>query len=201
MHTSEVTGKRFFAVLADDVSAWSTAPVLNLVEQLRELSELHANGSLSNAEFEQAKTRLLNDEDFSPPRVEMADSSHTLLALQNELTALDRQWTIEREKYKVVGRYNSSIPKPGDGTKSGFGVVIFGGIWTAVASFIAINATSIGAPPIFWIMPAIGVVVIIAGLFSSGEMSEKADAYQTAEADYQSKRAAIEARIRALAFR
>ena len=164
----------------------------NIATQLRELGELHRAGTLSDAEFQAAKDKILS----SDTRSESASTS--LLASQNELAALDRQWTLEREKYKVQGRYNSTIPNPGDGTKSGFGVVIFGGIWTAVAIFIANGATSIGAPALFWLFPAFGVFIIIAGLFQSGEMSHKADAYGRAESEYQTKRAALEARIRAL---
>jgi len=164
----------------------------NLAEQLRQISELHASGSLNDAEFGAAKARLLGES--TPPQ----NTLTALLALQNEVASLDRQWQIEREKYKVNGRYNSSIPKPGDGAKSGVGIVIFGGIWTAVATFIAIGATSAGAPAIFWVLPAFGVFVIFAGLSQSGEITRKADDYKQAEAVYKAKRAQLDARIRAL---
>lgn len=163
----------------------------NLVDQLRALSELHQQGSLTSSEFEAAKAKLLATGAVAP------QSSSSVIVLQNELAALDRHWTIEREKYRVAGRYNSSIPKPNSGTSAGIGITIFGAIWTLFAIFIASGATSAGAPLIFWLFPLFGVFFIVTGLIKSGEMNEKADAYKIAEADYQRKRTELEAKIRA----
>ena len=166
----------------------------DFVEQLNQLSELHARGSLSNAEFETAKARLLGG--VSTP----TDTS--ILALQNDLAALDRQWNIEREKYKVAGRYNSSIPEPGDGAKAGLAITIFGVFWTLGATAMAIGATTQGVPApmalFFWFFPIFGVFFIVSGLNKGREMTSKTEAYKRAEAEYQSKRAVLESRIRAL---
>ena len=167
-----------------------------LVEQLRELSQLHQDGSLSDDEFEAAKARLL-DGSFSPQ-----NDSTPLLALQNELAALDRQWTIKREQYRVQRRYHSFIPEEGQGKTSGAAITIFGGIWTLVTLFIAATASGSGAPGgmvfFLWIFPLVGVLFIISGLSTGAEMERKAGDYKTAEDEYWHKRAQLESRIKAL---
>ncbi|RYX82813.1 hypothetical protein EON83_17760 [bacterium] len=170
----------------------------DLVEQLRQLSELHTNGSLSDSEFERAKERLLSGngavENSAP-----SSASISLLALQNELAALDRQWSLERDNYRVRSRYGSSIPKQGDGQKAGTVIAIFGGVWTIGALTMAIAATKDGVPGpmalFIWIFPVFGVFFIVTGLSQGAEMNRKADSYQIAEATYKTKRAALEARI------
>ena len=115
---------------------------------------------------------------------------------------MDRQWTLEREKYKVAGRYSSSIPNEGDGAKAGTIIAIFGGIWTLGSIAMATAATRDGVPALMalgiWLFPIFGVFFVISGLSKGAEMTSKASQYQQAEAKYQRERAELEARIRAL---
>ncbi|HEX8463865.1 MAG TPA: hypothetical protein VF627_04540 [Abditibacterium sp.] len=128
--------------------------------------------------------------------------------LQNELARIDREWELEREKYVVRGRYGSSIPTRGQGTMSSIVITIFGGIWTAIALFMAIGASSFprsmggGPPALFvWFFPVFGVFFIVMGLRGGADMNQKAEAYLVAERDYQNRRAQVLAKMQALESR
>ena len=164
----------------------------DLISQLRDLDELHQKGVLNDAEFAAAKGQLLNG---------AAASKHenSLLELQNELARVDREWELERERFKVAGRYNSSIPNTGDGGKASLIITIFGTVWTGVALTMAIGISSSGAPTpmifFFWIFPLFGVFFVVSGLAKGAEMTQKAADHLEAERQYQERRAKILAQI------
>lgn len=164
----------------------------DLVEQLRQLAELHQGGSLSDVEFDAAKNRLLNG---AP---QPAGASNSLIVLQNELAALDRQWMLEREQYQITTRYGSSIPKEDQGNNYLFTLCGFGVFWMCFSLLIGAIGGFAKASGTFWILPLGGIVMIVMGITGGKSMTEKFDAYQRAEAHYQSRRAEVETQIRAL---
>lgn len=117
---------------------------------------------------------------------QIADDVETI-KLQNELAALDRQWLLDRDKYKVKGQDDQySVPSQ---TGSIVGMIIaaaFGLFWTVMAA-------SMGAPFFF---PLFGIAFVIFAIVGGISSLNKAEAYQHSRQIYEARRKSLLHEIR-----
>jgi hypothetical protein len=117
---------------------------------------------------------------------QIADDLETI-KLQNELASLDRQWMLDRDRYKVKGR-DGEYSVPGQ-TGSIMGMILaagFGLFWT-------VGAASMGAPVFF---PLFGIVFVIIAIVGGISNLTKADAYQQSRQSYEMRRKTLLHKIR-----
>lgn len=108
---------------------------------------------------------------------------------QNEISKLDREWEIEREKYMIAGAYGGRVvpDKLSHGLAS-IGILVFGISWVAIAASFA---GFVGQQGWVNILPLIGFVFMALGLFLSIRALRKAGQYQAAYERYQHRRREI----------
>jgi hypothetical protein len=152
---------------------------MTIAHEIEKLQQLHAEGTLTDAEFAQAKTAVLaRYADDAPPARDELDT----LRFENELARIDREWALQRETFMVSGRYGARhIPTEGGSLLSVVAVGGFGLFWLSMAS-------SMGGPSLF---PLFGLLVIAIGVGFSVNGYIKAGAYKRAEQAYQDRRAAL----------
>jgi len=103
-----------------------------------------------------------------------------LIKLQNELSRLDQEWNLERDRYRTYHRHSgSSLPSGGQTAMFvlvGLVVIAFGVFWTATAS-------DAGAPlfMVFFGICFIGIsiVAVIHACASQGQYTTAVDRYQS----------------------
>lgn len=168
---------------------------MSLADELAKLEDLRRSGALTDAEFTQAKAKLLAG--GAPATDAVADRLADQLAetrYQNELERVDREWQIEREKYMVADKYGRRhIPTTGTGKLTAVGGGIFGAFWTIMAFSITSGAPDAGPFSIAKIFfPLFGVAFTIGAIAYGIHLTGKAEAYNRAFAAYQARRAAVE---------
>ena len=113
-----------------------------------------------------------------------------LIAKQNELEQLDREWAMTQEGLMVSGKNGNYAPSAVGGVVTMAIAVVFGGFWTATAA-------KMGAPAI---MVLFGVVFILVGVVAGLTSMTKAGELDTKRSAYENRRqqliAAIEAEKR-----
>jgi hypothetical protein len=113
------------------------------------------------------------------------------IRLQNELEQIDREWLIERERYRISGRNGSTLPS---GTTP-VAIVAVGAIaflfvlaWIVLAS----GMTLMTGCPIF---PLFGVLFLILLIGAIGSALSKTNRYAGAERNYLQRREGILRRL------
>jgi len=156
---------------------------MSIVDELKQLQDLHDHGTLTDEEFAEAKARIISGGP-SDQQVQIA-SLQREQSLANQLAELDRSWEIEREQYMMTGRYGRRyLPTTGGSVVGAIVIAVFGLFWMVMAS-------QTGAPGIF---PLFGVIFIVVGVGSALSGSGKAQQYREAESRYQSRRAELTSR-------
>ncbi|HEY1016869.1 MAG TPA: SHOCT domain-containing protein [Herpetosiphonaceae bacterium] len=159
---------------------------MNLTDEITRLHRLRQDGALTAAEFEQAKAALLNQ--ASAPQFAAA-SGHEYFQgdassrFHDELSRVDREWMMEREKYMIRGKHGSRSEPGGAGAI--FGSVFFIGF----AVFWMLMASRAGGS--FWMF---GLLFVAVGIISGISHMIKLQGYRQAEARYQQRRAEVLAR-------
>ncbi len=109
------------------------------------------------------------------------------IKIQNELESLDRQWMLDRDRFKVKGQDGHySVPSQAGSMVGMILAAGFGVFWT-------VTAASMGAPGFFPLFGIMFVIVAIAGGIAS---LKKADAYQRNRKSYEVERKMLMHRIR-----
>ena len=158
---------------------------MTLTDEIERLSELHAEGSLTDEEFAAAKAKLIAG-DANPQASSLAPdvaARMTDLTRQNALLQLDHDWESQRQSFMMRGRYGSMyLPTTGGAITTGVVGVIAGGFLLVAST----NSPNAGFVPLF--------AFIIAGicLFTAASQFAKAQAFEAAQRDYQERRAQIE---------
>ena len=164
---------------------------MSIAEELRQIEEMYAHGTLTHDEFEQAKAKVLTAGESPTPAAD-SQTARQIAALQrqNAVAQLDREWEMEKEQYMVTGRYGSrSLPSEGGSLLGGLIIGGFGVFWTIFAFSITSGASAAGAPGIASVFPFFGILFVVVGIGSSINSYSKAGQYREAEQRYQEKRA------------
>lgn len=116
-----------------------------LIDELERLTQMHASGALTDAEFAAAKTALLSGQtstsntttNMSVQHQTSMTSQFVNLQRQQALLRVDQDWQVEREQYLMRGR----VPTIADGlVVSGICVVMVVGLillaWQFIESLI-----------------------------------------------------------------
>jgi hypothetical protein len=164
---------------------------MSIADELHKLQELHQSGALTDAEFAQAKARVLAGRtSASEPDEKEADLRDQLAELKrdSELDRLDREWDQERQRYLIYGRYGAQPYTPSKmmSVIMGAAIVGFGILWTAFAASIT---GGVGGPAS--IFPCFGVVFILVGIGVSAYNFTRASQYEQAYQRYQRRRALL----------
>jgi hypothetical protein len=127
------------------------------------------------------------------------------IRLQNEIERLDREWEIEREKYRVQGsRGSSSLPTSGTAVMAVIGAIVavlFLLFWISIAASM-FGGISFGEPSGFpggsspfgsigLCFPLFGGVALILVIIGVVTNVSKASGYSQAEQEYLRKREAL----------
>lgn len=168
---------------------------MGIADELQKLDELHRNGTLTDEEFAQAKTRLLTEPaaQANPPIGSFLEEQLANVSYQNDLARLDREWDIERRQYEVVGRYGRRyIPTTGTAFASAL-VGLFGVIFTGIAivGSKAIGQFGLMHPPNQWVefvLPGIGIVFTLIAIGSSFNQFLRSQNCSSGYARYQARR-------------
>jgi hypothetical protein len=165
---------------------------MSLVDDLAKLEELRRKGALSEAEFTNAKGKLLSGAPDGGPQLgehladQLAEVRH-----QNELAQIDREWEIERQQYLIRSKYGiAHVPSVG----MGIGTAVFGGafglFWTIMATATTWAAPDVGPFSIAKIVfPLFGIIFIVAAISYGAYCVSKAKKYQEAFDAYKARRA------------
>jgi hypothetical protein len=168
---------------------------MGLADELQKLDQLRRDGVLSDAEFAQAKARLLAGE-AAPADPSLGQHLADQLAevrYQNELARIDREWEMERERYLIRGRYGRrDVPTTamavGIGLVSGIG----GLLWLVMAVAITGSAPDVGPFLIAkYVFPLFGVAFIIGGIAWAFHVYSQAQKYQAAYKTHQDRKASV----------
>ena len=109
---------------------------MGIADELQKLEQLRRSGTLTDAEFVQAKAVLLTNPPV-PTNVQIGSILEDQLAevrYHNELARIDREWEIQRRQFQMVGRYGRVYtPTFGLGLATAVGGGFFGAFWTVMA--------------------------------------------------------------------
>jgi hypothetical protein len=166
---------------------------MTLADELKKLEELRWNGTLSDAEFAQAKAALLAKLEQSAEGAAGLGEQLAEIRYQNELARLDREWESEKEKYVLTGRHGVRyLPSIGMGWYTA-GV---GGIVSVCWVILAVGITS--AMPdsgdfgvVRILFPLIGGLLPLGAVAFGLYIVRRAGAYNRALAAYKARRAAL----------
>jgi hypothetical protein len=112
-----------------------------------------------------------------------------VIELQNDLERLDREWESQKEGYMVSGKHGHRyLPSTGGSVFGGVIIIIFGIVWTTIASGIAHVGSGFPNMGGLGLFPLFGLLFIGGGIYTIVNGSSKASAYQSAEQDYQQQR-------------
>jgi len=173
---------------------------VSIADELQKLESLRQSGTLTDAEFAQAKARLLAgpapaaDGHAGLEQVGAAMSQQLAeVRYQNELARIDREWAMEREKYYITTRYGQrQLPSPGMGIAVGVIGGIFGIIWTVMAIAITGSAPSVGPFVVAKVVfPLFGVVFIVVAIVMGSKWHAQAQEFARALERYQQRRRAV----------
>jgi hypothetical protein len=167
---------------------------MGLADELQKLEDLRRRGTLTDAEFEQAKAALLAG-GTGPAEQSLGHLSNQLAEVryQNELARIDREWEIERQQYLVADRYGRRhIPTSGKGIGSAVVGGVFGVIWTVMAFSITSGAPDFGPFAIAQVVfPLFGVVFILAAIGWGVHCHSRAQKYDAGYRAYQARRSQV----------
>jgi DNA-directed RNA polymerase subunit RPC12/RpoP len=108
------------------------------------------------------------------------------LRIDNELARIERDWEREKESYMITDKHgHKRIPTTTGSVFGGIVIVVFGIIWTAMASQMG------GGPGVFGFFPLFGIVFILFGVGMSIYSFSKASDYARAERAYRRRRSAL----------
>jgi hypothetical protein len=165
---------------------------MGLADELQKLEDLRRRGTLSDAEFAQAKAALLagGAAPGEHPLGEYLSDQLAEIRYQNELARLDREWEIERQQYLVVDRYGRRhVPTAGMGIGSAVVGGVFGVIWTVMAVAITSEAPDFGPFAIAQVIfPLFGMVFIVAAVGWGVHCYSRAQKYDAAFRAYRARR-------------
>ncbi|HEY1190083.1 MAG TPA: SHOCT domain-containing protein [Gemmata sp.] len=172
---------------------------MGLADELQKLEDLRRNGTLTEAEFAQAKAAVLTRTAAAPAPASAAPGAEKLgehlaaVRYQNELERIDREWAMERERYMITGKHGRRyIPTVNGGIIAAVVIGAFGAVWTATSFAVTSGAPDFGGFGVARVLfPLFGVVFTVFGIGYGVQAANKATAYTQAHAAYQRRRSAV----------
>ncbi len=159
---------------------------MSIADEIRKLQELNRSGALTDAEFAQAKARVLAGEAAAPP-AEILRDQLTEMQRQQALDRLDRAWDRERERYMVTSRYGHRYrPSKGNSIAMGAGAVAFGAVWVFIIANFGGGLHGAGG-----LFPLFGALFMAVGLGMAAFSFMRASQYDQAYRRYQRQRALL----------
>ncbi len=165
---------------------------MSISDEFAKLQTLHENGTLTDAEFAEAKAKVLAG--GQPQAIKQTDAVHQdiqRLQVQDEILRLDQTWAAEREDY-MLRRYGARIVPTVSGSSSS---AIYASIVFVI--FIVVGICL----PRGEFLSGMGLLGIIASIISGFRGAAKADIYNTAYEKYQQKRDELAEQLRGLGNR
>jgi Short C-terminal domain len=164
---------------------------MSLTDELQKLEQLRQAGTLSTAEFAQAKAVLLNTASS------ITDSGKLeQLTREAELARIDREWELEKQGFNVLSRYGiQQRPSKAGGIGGALLGGGFGAFWTYMVSSMpssSSNVTPFNAMRIAF--PIFGVIFTSYAIWTGISMYFKAQGYELAEQAYLERRAKVQNR-------
>jgi hypothetical protein len=165
---------------------------MSLPDDLQKLEDLHRGGTLSEAEFRQAKAVLLagGGGSVDEPLGRQLSDQLAEVRHQNELARIDREWEIERQQYLIADRYGRRhVPTAGMGLATAILGGLFGVFWLVMAVSITGGAPNEGPFVIGKVVfPLFGVVFIAAVVGWGIHCQSRAMKYDAAFRAYRDRR-------------
>jgi hypothetical protein len=163
---------------------------MSLVDELNKLNELRFSGALSDAEFEKAKAALLDPAPAvpEPVRQQLAETRY-----QVELTRIDREWELERQRYLIRNGYGfRQVPTAGVGIAAAVVGGGFGTLWTIIAIAITSWAPNFGPFAIVKIVfPLFGIFFTVFGITMGVYIYRRAKLHEQRFREYEARRARV----------
>lgn len=142
---------------------------MGIADELQRLEQFRQAGTLTEAEFTQAKARTLSARDADvvqgPALAKLLEQQLTESRFHNDLARLDREWELERRKYLVRGNYGSwFIPTFSTVLVILLIAIAFCAFWWTTVFVITTAATQLGfREPSFWMiagtLQVVGIVI------------------------------------------
>lgn len=168
---------------------------MSIADELQKLEDLRRGGTLSDAEFQQAKAALLAGGTAAAEQPLGQHLSEQLAEFRHEteLARLAREWEIERQQYLIANRYGlRHVPTAGMGIGTAVVGGVFGAIWLAMAVSITSGAPDFGPFAIArLVFPLFGVVFIMAAVGRGIYCYSRAQKYDEAFRTYQTRRSQV----------
>jgi hypothetical protein len=167
---------------------------MGLPDELLKLEQLRQKGTLSNAEFAQAKAALLT----APYACATDDSAE--LVKEAELAKIDQEWEMERSKFLVKGNvpFYGGMRNPSRIQASVNGLMVSGvGVFATFKAFELINITNqnTGGNQFLvrnFILPLSCIIFTLVYVRSAVNDYKKAIAYETAYKAYLERRSKVQ---------
>jgi hypothetical protein len=165
---------------------------MGLADEIQQLADLRHQGTLTDAEFEQAKAALLAGL-TSPAQQPLGDHLSEQMSEvrhENKLARIDREWEIDRRQYLITDKHGHQlVPTSLMGIGSAVLGGIFGVIWTSIAISITSGAPDFGPFAIAKVaFPLFGVVFTVFAIGWGLRCHSRAQQYDAAFRAYQARR-------------
>ncbi len=158
---------------------------MSISEEFERLEALHEAGTLTEAEFTDAKTKVL----AGTASETGTQSDIRRLQLQAEILRLDQDWAEERRDYLLGGKSNSgAVPT----VNSSIGSAIFLCLFALIMIIVGLNSPRGGGAE------GGGLMLLAAGIWIGVYGSSKASAYNAAYEQYRVQRGELTAQLEAL---
>jgi hypothetical protein len=160
---------------------------LNLLDELKELQQLHASGFLTDDELARAKARVLGGDGLQTSAIALHPQLLELIRLQNELLQLDLDWNRRWEGPMLAHRYGyHRAPDKAVSCNRAIAVLAMG---LAVVAGAAFN-DAVG-PALLITIP-----LVTLGLGYCFYLYSQASSYEMAETDYLRQRILLKEKLR-----
>lgn len=169
---------------------------MRLIDELDKLSKLHASGALTDDEFAAAKAKVIEGHAAGQPASTGIEDQLLVIAQQNEVAELDREWEIARKSYMVPGKYgHRHIPSQVGSVVVGVVIGLFGVFWTVFAFGItgamASHGNAGGPFALVSFFPLFGILFTVVGVGMCIYSFGRATDYAKAEREYRERRAKL----------
>lgn len=162
---------------------------MSISEEFEDLHALHENGTLTDAEFAEAKAKVLAEPlslDAVLPGLVQQDIRG--LRLQSELLRLDQDWVRKREAYRMYD-------EGGGWTEPNFGYSFFGAFFISIIGLVGVV---VGGKDFLEVTIPVSLLMLGGGVWLGVWGQAKAKAYDAAYEQYQQIRHDLTDRLEAL---